>query len=225
MVHLRLAPSTRRWLWPRARSPWAPPAATGEACLNLTSLTDLCNQHGGRTHPASDRSSLGAAFPKLRSPSLERPPKGDPCSGTRAAFCRNLLPKHRAPVRRRNAGSAGRICLTQHARCGAVADSGSSEHLIGRRFHVPEDWRPRSSSTGQGPRPTSRANGTGHLKNLRCFPPPESHGGELLPPSRHPSAARRLLPNERAFFHDSGPAALTGWPAPDPRREIGRAHV
>jgi hypothetical protein len=35
---------------PRARSPSAPPAATGSAYLDLAPLTDLCNQHRGRAH-------------------------------------------------------------------------------------------------------------------------------------------------------------------------------
>jgi hypothetical protein len=52
--------------WPRARSPSAPPAATDSAYLNLTSLTDLCNQHGGRAHWADDCSSPGPPFLTVR---------------------------------------------------------------------------------------------------------------------------------------------------------------
>lgn len=61
-------------LLPRAESPWAPPAATGEACLNLTSLSDFCNHTKDRAHQANVRTSREAPFLGLRIPeSPERP--------------------------------------------------------------------------------------------------------------------------------------------------------
>lgn len=42
-------------LW--ARPPWAPPAATGEACLDPMSLPGFCNHANDRTHQADVRTS------------------------------------------------------------------------------------------------------------------------------------------------------------------------
>lgn len=45
-----------------ARSPWAPPAETDGACLDLTSLAEICNHRKARAHPANDRSSHDVPF-------------------------------------------------------------------------------------------------------------------------------------------------------------------
>jgi hypothetical protein len=42
---------------PRARPPWAPPAATGEACLDPMSLPGFCNHAKDRAHRADVRTS------------------------------------------------------------------------------------------------------------------------------------------------------------------------
>jgi hypothetical protein len=60
-------------LLPRARSPWAPPAATVGACLDLTPLPDFCNHTEGRAHWTDVRTSSKAPFLALPRPSS---PKG-----------------------------------------------------------------------------------------------------------------------------------------------------
>jgi hypothetical protein len=75
-----LSTSLHRWLpffavlLPLAESPWAPPAATGGACLDLTPLDDFCNHTKGRAHRANVRSSHDAPFLGHRSPSAPKDP-------------------------------------------------------------------------------------------------------------------------------------------------------
>jgi hypothetical protein len=59
-------------LW--ARSPWAPPAATGGAYLDLTSLPDFCNHTKDRAHWANVRTSSEAPFLALLCPVPRRTP-------------------------------------------------------------------------------------------------------------------------------------------------------
>jgi len=75
-----LSTPLHRWLpffavlLPLAESPWAPPAATGGACLDLTPLDDFCNHTEGRAHQANVRSSHEAPFLGRRSPSAPKDP-------------------------------------------------------------------------------------------------------------------------------------------------------
>lgn len=91
---------TRR-LWPRARLPWAPPAATGGTCWNLTSPTDFCYQHEDRTHAANDHPSREAAFPSLPGRRCNVVPAlGFPFVGQRCSDGERRVSEAEAPARR-----------------------------------------------------------------------------------------------------------------------------
>lgn len=198
-------------LWPRARLPWVPPAATGETCWNLASLTDFCNQHEDRTHPANDRPSLEAAFPSLPSRRCNVVPVlGLPFEGQHCSDGERRVSEAEAPARRRSAGCAGRIRSSQRARCGAAAHSGSSERLSRHRLDLPGGWDPREDRADQGPLPTSRANGTGLRKSLRRLPLPESRCRELILRGRQPSATRGRRPDWTRLFSRPRPDCLDG---------------
>lgn len=226
--------------WPRARSPWVPPAATGGTCWNLASLTDFCNQHEDRTHPANDRPSLEAAFPTLHpcrcNVSLFW---GSPSRGNTAPTVSGAFPEPKLRPDAKDAGCAGRTHPSQHARGGAEANSSSFERLLCHRLDLPGSWHPQGDRADRGPRPTSRANGTGLQKSLRRLPLSESLCRELILRGRHPSTAQGRLPEWTRLFHDPDLTALTDMAGLDPRRitpkgparnhslqgEIGRAHV
>jgi hypothetical protein len=80
-TRLVLSPPFRLWLpffaglLPRAESPWAPPAATGGACLDLTTLVDFCNHTKGRAHRANVRTSREAPFLGPRIPRTPKDPE------------------------------------------------------------------------------------------------------------------------------------------------------
>jgi hypothetical protein len=165
---------------PRARSPSAPPAATGNAYLNLTPLTELCNQHGGRAHWADDCSSPELPFLALRCPTVE-------ATRLRAALFQN--PK--VPGRLQKAPAAPVEVTRVSMRAAAQRPTPTSSDTPLSRAHPPRrlepTWwlsQPRSSS---GP-PRERTwpwEGPGVPSTVRKPP------GVLLPVDRHPIAARR----------------------------------
>lgn len=134
----------RLGLSPRARPPWVPPAATGETCWNLTSLTDFCNQHEDRTHPANDRPSREAAFPALHpcrcNVSLFW---GSPSRGNTAPTVSGAFPEPKLRPDAKDAGCAGRTRSSQRARGGAEANSNSFERLLCHRLDLPRAGTPR----------------------------------------------------------------------------------
>ena len=206
-------------LWPRARSPWVPPAATGGTCWNLTSLTDFCNQHEDRTHPANDRPSPEAAFPTLHPCQCNAPPFWvSPSRGNTAPTVSGAFPKPKLRPDAKDASCAGRTHPSQRARGGAEANSSSFERLLCHQLGHPRGWDPKDDLASQDPRPTSRANGTGLRKSLRRLPLSESRCRELILHGRHPSAARGRHSEWTRLFHDPDLTALTGMTSLEPRR-------
>jgi hypothetical protein len=173
-LHLRLP--YLAGLLPRAESPWAPPAATGEACLNLTTLDDFCNHTEGRAHWANVRTSREAPFLGLQVPGAPKGPGG--VSG-------QVDP---APE---GAGPTGRSRSSQRARGGS---RGQLNLLRAPRCHRPtffRGWNPRERTGRSRPLlgPTARtalafeeAGGT--------FRTQEARTGTPFPPDRHPIPAR-----------------------------------
>lgn len=204
----------RLWLlrlWPRARLPWIPPAATGGTCWNLTSLADFCNQHEDRTHPANDRPSREAVFGRfLVAGATLSLLWGSPSQVSTAPTVSGAFPKPKLRPDANDAGCAGRIHSTQHARSGAEANSGSSERLFRHRFEFPESWDPRGNRTGQGPHPTSRANGTGLQKSLRRLPLSGNRCRERILRGRQPFRRPRTTSGLDAPFSRPRPDCLDG---------------
>lgn len=177
--------------WSRTRPPWAPPAATDGACLDRTSLADLCNRHGGRAHLASGGSLPEGPFLTLWCPRAEatetckrrflREPEG---SGP--------VPRRHRPRRAKSPESAcarrhrGQLLLPRAPQC--------------RRLSLPKGWNLPEGRASRDPCPTSRANGEGRRAGLRRLPPTRSHPGSysLVAAIRSPPAGDDW--NGRAFF-------------------------
>jgi hypothetical protein len=136
-----LSTPVHRWLpffaglSPRAESPWAPPAATGGACLDLTTLDDFCNHTEGRAHRADVRTSREAPFLAPRSPSAPKDPgnrERQDDSGTRKR--RSCRPK-----------SSESACARRQQRPTRTASSAplSSNGLPGSWYSQERAGRPR----------------------------------------------------------------------------------
>jgi len=131
-------------LW--ARSPSAPPAATGEACLDQTSLTDFYNHTKDRAHWTNVRTSPETPFLTLLVPALR---------GAPGIVSGGVSP---APE---SAGPAGRSRPSQHARGGS---RGQLELLRTSPCRQPNS---KGAGTSPGKRLTKtppsarRTNGTG----------------------------------------------------------------
>jgi hypothetical protein len=191
-TRLALSPPFHLWLpifaglLPRAESPWAPPAATGEAYLNLTTLADFCNHTEGRAHRANVRTSREAPFLGLQVPGAPKGPGG--VSG-------GVDP---APE---GAGPTGRSRSSQRARGGS---RGQLNLLRAPRCHRPtffRDWNSRERTGRSRPLlgPTARtalaleeAGGTFHTQEARL----ECHSIRTV--IRSPPEGRSQ--NEHAFF-------------------------
>jgi len=126
-----------RW----ARSPWAPPAATGGTCLDRTPPTGFCNLTKTWAHLANDHSSHQAAFPTLG------------CLGTPRLWAA-LLRSYRLGPRRKRLGHAGRSRPSQLVRGG---NRGPLELLRTPRIQLAardDSWSMSPEATK--PRPDSR---------------------------------------------------------------------
>jgi hypothetical protein len=75
-------------LW--ARPPWAPPAATGEACLDPMSLPGFCNHAKGRAHRANVRTSHRTAASSGSEPGPLKAPDCERQGGSRCGLARAL---------------------------------------------------------------------------------------------------------------------------------------
>jgi hypothetical protein len=163
-------------LLPRAESPWAPPAATGGACLDLTSLGDFCNHTKGRAHRANVRTSREAPF---LGPRIPRVPKA---SESRERWSESSTRKRR-PHRPKSSKSACARRQQRPTRAPSSAPGSSSGFLS--ELESPRENR----STKTLPR-TGRANGAGLWKGRGHFPLPGSTAGMPFPPDRHPIPTR-----------------------------------
>jgi len=121
-------------LLPRTRSPWAPPAATGGACLDQTSLTDFCNHTKDRAHWTNVRSSPGSA---VSDPSPPRRPKG---LRTRERLVEFGTLEHRP---------AGRSHPSQHARGGSRGQLDLPRVPPGHQIRSRDSWNHPGEPTGQ----------------------------------------------------------------------------
>jgi len=88
------------------------------AYLDLTPLTDLCNQHEGRAHCANDRSSPEET---ISDPAV---PGAEATEAVSGVFCGTR--KLRTDTK--GTGHAGQGHQSQHARGGTEADSDSPGH-------------------------------------------------------------------------------------------------
>lgn len=145
-----------------ARSPWAPPAETDGACLDLTSLAEICNHRKARAHPANNRSSRDVPFLARRCLGMPR---------LRAACVQNYRPGPGT----KDPNHAGRSTPSQHARSG---NRGRLELLRTPRSHracrEPELETPSHDRLVKTYRRALRANGTGLQARQRCFLPSRS---------------------------------------------------
>lgn len=176
-----------------ARSPSAPSAATAEAYLNLTPLTDLCNQHEGRAHRANDGSLLRGGI----SDSLG---VSDGSERGRRRFLRE--PEGPGPIRKnrpRRARTPKSACARRHR--GPLRLPRTPQC---RRLDLPKSWRPPDCRTDRDPPPTLRANGASLRTSLRCLPPPGNHprSYSLVAAGRKPP--RGGVRHGRAFFTSPG---------------------
>jgi hypothetical protein len=152
-TRLALSPPVHLWLpffaglVPRAESPWAPPAATGGACLDLTTLVDFCNHTKGRAHRANVRTSREAPF---LDPRIPRPPK-EPESRERRGWSST---RGRRPCRPK---SFEPTCARRQQR---PTRAPPSAPLSSNGF-LPGLDSPRENRPTKAPPQTGRANGTG----------------------------------------------------------------
>jgi hypothetical protein len=208
-VATRLALSTPVHLWlpffaglsPRAESPWASPAATGEACLDLTSLDDFCNHTEGRAHRADVRTSREAPFLGLRI--LEAPKGPEVCE-------RSACTQHPRALAR----PAGFIRVSMRA-AAAEANSSSSERpgVIDRLLsglELPTETGRSRPHFGPAARTAWPSERPGTLSTLR-------KPGRNAIPSGPPSDSRPRAGLEmNAPFSRARAGHLDGWMAPLP---------
>jgi hypothetical protein len=155
-VATRLARSPPFHLWlpffagllPRAESPWAPPAATGGACLNLTTLDDFCNHTKGRAHRADVRTSREKPFLGPRTPEAPKSSEIE-MSGWVESSTRERWPDR--PELIESACARRQQWPTQAPPSTPVSSNGC----------LPKLESPRGSRPTKTPSPTHRANGTG----------------------------------------------------------------
>lgn len=207
-VATRLAQSTslHRWLpflavlLPLAESPWAPPAATGGACLDLTPLPDFCNHTKGRAHRANVRSSRGAPFLGPRRPGAPKDP------GNRE--------------RRVNTGTARRQSRRPKSPESACARRQQRPTLTPPSAPLSSDSRAREMELSSKGRPTkthprtNRTNGTGLWRDPRHFPLPGGQAGTPFLPDRHPRPTRGWCLEMSAPFSRTRIDHLDGWTSP-----------
>jgi hypothetical protein len=173
-------------LLPRARSPWAPPAATVGACLDLTPLPDFCNHTEGRAHWTDVRTSSKAPFLALPRPSS---PKGSGIVERRG----ESSAQERRPGRPKSSESACARRQQRPTRAPSSAPVSSFGLLL--RLEPSRAGRP----TKTHPR-TCRANGTGPWRGRGHFPPSESPGGLPFLRTVTHSPPEGESQDEHAFF-------------------------
>jgi hypothetical protein len=158
-------------LRPRARSPWGPPAATGEPRLDQTSPADFCNHTEARAHRASAGTSHTVPFPARRCFPREAgsgaPPEPKPRASTVKCWQRRSRSPESACARRQQRPTL--------ASSGAPA---SSDCAVGE---VPTRLRHRRT---QALCPAHRANGASLLEDRERLPPRGNWAGQPTVPSR-----------------------------------------
>lgn len=198
---------------PRARPPSTPPAATGSACLDLTPLTDFCNQHGGRAHWADDCSSPELPFLTIRCLRAEA------SEAVSSVFCE----ARRLRTDTEGTGHAGEVTrVSVHAAAQRPTPTSSDTSLSStpppRRLEPPRRLSQPRSFSGPPRERTWLSKGPEVPSTVRKPP------GVLPPSDRHLFAARRRPPKMNAPFSRSRAANLDGPTPLDPRRlsPVGR---
>jgi hypothetical protein len=193
-------------LRPRARSPWGPPAATGEPRLDQTSPADFCNHTEARAHRANAGTSHAVPFPARRR--FSREARERRASGAEAPG------QHREVL-------AAPVGVTRVSVRAAAAEANSS--LPGRPCvaKLPRWWSPNPPAT-----PPDQGLPSGQPRE-RGEP---SRRPEAPSTAREPGrSANRAQPSHKRLresastrprlFHGSGRPTMTGGATDGPRRD------
>jgi hypothetical protein len=187
-------------LLPRAESPWALPAATGRARLDLTTLDDFCNHTKGRAHRADVRTSREAPFLGPRIPGRPEGPR-ESVSGGVAPALESAGPTGRSrPSQRARGGSRGQLELLRVPRC--------------RQLVFSRGWNPVSEPADQDPsadQPRERhwpLDGPGALSTFR------KPGRNAFPSGPSSESCPRASPVMNAPFSRARSAGHDGRTAP-----------